>query len=158
MAVSAREPSLIPPPPPQPELDEMPSPGPGTRLSWLLSPAQEPLTHLWSGPGGEGEGNRLKSCKSSKHDFSACDFVPSVAHPCLYITLSGRSQRDTSHRQTHRKGDTEMPTEGEPQRHRGGLRTERLPSASPPSPGSGSPRSRHVRAVTQRWASVRFSS
>lgn len=32
------------------------------------------------------------------------------------------------------------------------------PSASPPSPGSGSPRSRQVSVAAQRWASARFSS
>lgn len=54
---------------------------------------------------------------ADRNPFSLPVILFLLFHPCLCVALEIRTQRETSHSQTHGKVETEMPTEGDLQRH-----------------------------------------
>lgn len=73
---------------------------------------------VWSGLMEAGEGTETKIYESSRHKsfFSACGFS-SFSTPSLCLSLFQYGPRETQHRQTHSREETEVSTEGNPQRH-----------------------------------------
>lgn len=89
----------------------MPSPGLGARLlAALTSPGASGLI-CGQDP---GRGREQTEILQEQRNTTPPRPVIFLLWPIPVYHSFRRSQRDTSHRQTHRKGDTETPTEGEP--------------------------------------------